>query len=306
MSETAEDAIPSATPYTSDSVPGTVAIIGLGLIGGSLARDLAAAGLRIAGFDSDARSMADAHAAGVLAAMPGETLDGIDDADVVVLAVPVSDAVRLLDEVARRCTRARLVTDVGSTKAAIAEAAATAGLAARFVGGHPLAGDVRAGWSASRPGLFTGARVYLCPTADSRPDAVALAEQLWGTVGAHTERIDADEHDRMLAFTSHLPQLLSTALAAALANHGFGRADLGPGGRGMTRLAGSSPEMWAPIAAANARHIAAALDGLDDVLTRARAALGQGDEPALRHFFAAGQLWTRSTAEQLDRVDDVS
>jgi prephenate dehydratase len=298
MTETGEGAIPPAPPHTSDSGIGTVAIIGLGLIGGSLARDLAAAGLRIAGFDRDARTMADAHAAGVLAATLGESLDGIDDADVVVLAVPVSDAVTLLADVARRCTRARLVTDVGSTKATLAEAAAAAGLAARFVGGHPLAGDDRAGWSASRPGLFAGARVYLCPTAESSPDAVALAEQLWRTVGAHTERRDAGAHDRMLAFTSHLPQLLSTALAAALGRAGIPVGELGPGGRAMTRLAGSSPAMWVPIAAENGPRIAAAFDSLDAVVAPVHEALRHGDHTALRRFFDDGHRWATAAIER--------
>jgi prephenate dehydratase len=298
MSEAGHGAVPPAAPHARDAGIGTVAIIGLGLIGGSLARDLAAAGLRIVGFDRDTRTLADAHAAGLFAATThGDTLDGIEDADVVVLAVPVSAAVTLLAEVARRCTRARLVTDVGSTKATMADAAAAAGLAARFVGGHPLAGDDRAGWSAARPGLFVGARVYLCPTAGSRPDAVVLAEQLWGAVGAHTERVDAGEHDRTLAFTSHLPQLLSTALAATLGEAGIRAGELGPGGRAMTRLAGSSAAMWVPIATANGPRIAAALDGLDAVLAHVRKALRRGDDAALHRFFDDGQRWTRPAVE---------
>jgi prephenate dehydratase len=285
---------------------GTVAIIGLGLIGGSLARDLSSAGVRVIGYDRDALTLERAAAAGVVAAPLDESLRGLDEADIIVLAVPVDAARALLDLIRVRAANARLITDVGSTKSAIASVAAAKGVADRFVGAHPLVGDDRAGWVASRTGLFAGARVYLCPTASASRGAVELAERLWRTVGAHTEPIDAHTHDRSLAWISHLPQLLATSLAIALDDAGFRPGDLGPGGRSMTRLAASSPAMWGAIAATNRTLISDALAGLERTLARATATLQRGEPEELEAFFDNGRRWAASTANDGGAARDVA
>lgn len=136
---------------------GSVAILGLGLIGGSLARDLAARGVRVLGWDRDEAVVRAAAEQGIV-----EPLS--DDApEIVVFAVPVIAARELLGELRDELHGARLITDVGSTKRSIVKQAEALGLGARFVGSHPLAGDHRAGWNASRTGLFAGARVFLSP-----------------------------------------------------------------------------------------------------------------------------------------------
>jgi prephenate dehydratase len=285
--------MPSSTPNDRD--PRAVAILGLGLIGGSLARDLAAAGIRVLGYDRDAATLAAALQARVVGQGLGPSLEGIEAADTVVLAVPVDAAPAVLCAAAPRLDRARLVHDVGSTKAGIAAAAEAAGLADRFVGGHPLAGDDRAGWDVSRPGLFRGARTFLCPTGATSPDALARAEGLWSLVGAHTERLDAEAHDRLLAWTSHLPQVVASALAMTLDEAGVPRSELGAGGRGMTRLAASAPELWAGIAAGNATALASALGGLDTVLGRFRRAMTEGDATDLATLFETARAWARGT-----------
>lgn len=264
------------------------AVVGLGLIGGSVARGLAVRGVYVLGYDRDPAMLAEALRDGGI----HEALVDLDAAaDLVVIAVPVSAAAGVLRAIGPGLRAATLITDAGSTKASIVEAAEDAGLGARFVGSHPLAGDHRSGWSASRMGLFVGARVFLSPTTSTAPDALEMAHALWRDLGAATEVVDAIEHDRRLAAISHLPQALATALASLLADEGIGRAGLGPGARDMTRLAGSSPEMWTAIATDNARHLSAAVAAMEERLGALRGALATGDAAWLRRFFEDGNRW---------------
>jgi prephenate dehydrogenase len=266
----------------------SAAVVGLGLIGGSVARDLVERGVRVLGHDRDPATVRDALRDGGIheALAPGL---GAEMADVVVIAVPVTAAPHVLRQL--RLRPGALVTDVGSTKESIVRAAEDAGLGERFVGSHPLAGDHRSGWSASRTGLFRDARVFLTPTSRTTPDAVEQARALWTALGARTEVMGAAEHDRRMAAVSHLPQALATALGSVLADEGLSRADLGPGARDMTRLAGSSPEMWASIAADNARHLSPAVGAMQERLSALRDALDAGDAERLRGFFEEGNRW---------------
>lgn len=271
----------------------TVAIVGLGLIGGSLARDLAVRGSRVLGYDRDPGNLRAALGSGCVHAALDSTLEGVGEADVLILAVPVSAAPSVLTTAAPHLRDIRLVTDAGSTKQKIGEAAGALGIGGRFVGSHPLAGGHQAGWTASRTGFFEDARVFLCATASTNPEVLEFARELWISLGAHPEIIDAAAHDQQLAWTSHLPQVTSTALALALASAGIRPADPGPGGRDMTRLAGSSPEMWTDIARNNAEALSEAILSLEIKLGDMRAALATGDEQAIRRFFTAGHQWSR-------------
>ena len=185
-------------------------VIGLGLIGGSLARDLAALGVRVLAYDRDPVTTEMARAEGVVDQVLDASLAGLHEAEVVVVAVPVS-SLRDALAAALPLARARLITDVGSTKRSAITTAETLGIGERFVGSHPMAGDHRSGWTASRSGLFADARVYLCRTQHTREGAFALAQELWRAIGACPEEIAADAHDHLLAHTSHLPQAVSTA-----------------------------------------------------------------------------------------------
>jgi prephenate dehydrogenase len=269
----------------------TVAIAGLGLIGGSLARDLAARGVRVLGADVDRGTVDAALCEGVLSAALGEDWGGLEDADVFVLAVPVRAAPALLESALPRLDGVRLITDAGSTKTSIVAAARRLGLGATFVGAHPLAGDHRSGWASSRPGSFDGATVYITPTDASTADAVSLARALWTSVGGMVTEIGVDEHDRRLAWTSHLPQVVSSVLAAALAEQGIARGDLGPGGRDVTRLAASSPAMWRDILADNAAAVADAIGAVERRLASIRTAIESGDEAAIRAWLADAKMW---------------
>lgn len=269
----------------------TVAIIGLGLIGGSLARDLAARGIRVLAWDRDAASPQGAFSKGAANDLLVLDPDAPIVADVVVIAVPVLAAAQVLRGLAQHLNGVRLVTDVGSTKASIVRAAEGLGIGARFVGAHPLAGDHRSGWDASRAGLFAGARVFLTPGPSTGDDAVQLATELWTMVDARPEVMDADEHDARLAWTSHLPQAVSTALALTLDQSGIPRSELGRGGRDVTRLAGSNPDVWIDILLDNREALAAALGSMAARLAGLQRAVTTGDRDDLRRLLTQARTW---------------
>ena len=273
------------------SVCESAAIIGLGLVGGSIARDLAARGVRVSGFDTHDGHLATALRERIVHQALDSSFAGVNDVDVVVIAVPVDEAVAILERIAAVEPRARLLTDVGSTKGRIVATARKLGLGDRFVGAHPMAGGHRSGWDASSSGLFDGARVYLCPAFGATDETLKLANAFWEMLGGRPVCIDAEEHDRTLAWTSHLPHVASAAVALALARVGFGRADLGPGGRDITRLAGSSPAMWTAIARENAEENDAALAAAEEEIAGFRRALATSDVNDLRRRFTAAREW---------------
>lgn len=256
-----------------------VGIAGLGLVGGSLARDLLARGVEVTGYDRDPSKVERSPGAGGARFRLVHSAGEVMTAPVVVIAVPVAAALDLLAELAPHVTPAHLVMDVGSTKRDVVARAAALGIGARFIGCHPLAGDHRSGWAASREGLFAGAPVFLCPGREADPAAVARAAALWRALGGRPQLMTPEGHDEHVALISHLPHMLSVALALTLADAGIPRNALGPGGHELTRLAGSSPEMWGDIAAQNRPALVAALVQLENQLCSLRSALETTDAP---------------------------
>lgn len=269
----------------------TAAVLGLGLIGGSLARDLAARGVHVFGWDRDWTAVNAAAEQGI-----AEPLDWDEPVDVVVLAVPVLTAHDVLAYVAKKAAGARLIMDAGSTKSSIVRAAEALGIGERFVGSHPLAGDHRSGWDASRAGLFADARVFLCRTPSATSEAMWLASALWTSVGGRPEVMEAGVHDVRMAWTSHLPQAVSTALALTLAQTGMQRAMMGPGGRDVARLAGSSPGMWADILLDNAEAVGYALTMLQEQIGEISKVVAAGDRADLVRLFEQGRRWHERTS----------
>ena len=273
-------------------IPDTrIAVIGLGLMGGSMARALHVRGVYVLGFDRDGTQLEAALRDGAVREALTSDLKGIAAADVVVLALPVDATIALLPSLAARLTGARLVMDLGSTKRSIVAAADSAGLGTRFVGAHPLTGSHRTGWGASRASLFDDARVFLCPTPSTTDGALQLAISLWRELRAGVEVLDATLHDEQMAWRSHLPHLVSSALAATLREAGIRRSALGPGGRDMTRLVGGSPAMWHPIIEDNAAAIADAMAGFERELRTLREAVLAGDRDAIAAFLQGGVDW---------------
>jgi prephenate dehydrogenase len=253
-----------------------VAILGLGVMGGSLARALC--GLidrpRVRGWSPEADERSAAMAAGALDEAPGTWQEAVRGADLVVLAAPLGASCAALAQVAAAAPADATLTDVASLKAPLARAAQAAGAPHRWVGSHPMAGSEASGFGASRSGLYQDARVWtVAGTGAER--RVAGVHAFWRSVGARPAEIDAGEHDRLMALASHLPQLASNALAAVLMQGGVRPEQLGPGGRDTTRLAGSSAELWkdllgyaSPDLARGLRDLAAEADRLADLLDR--------------------------------------
>jgi prephenate dehydrogenase len=274
------------TPYS----PVAVAVIGLGLMGGSLARELTHRGARILVHDSR-RDVVEAAVESLSAEALDPNLAGVGAAEVVIIATPVDEATKVLDLIAPWISATAVVTDLGSTKESICRHAESVGIGNRFVGSHPLTGDHRSGWSASRLGLFTGAQVFLCPTPTSTSLSLERVRDLWVSVGAACEVLNPTTHDHRMAWASHLPQVASSALALSLRRAGLTPSALGPGGRDMVRLAASSPDVWGAICLENRPFIGDAVDELQRQLADFREALNAGDAPGLRDFFRASRDW---------------
>ena len=239
-----------------------VTVIGLGLIGGSVALGLR----RIGGFHLAAIDRANVLASPMAEQAADERVCS-DDADAVakvldatelaILAVPVGAIVGFLPEALKR---SRFVTDCGSTKAHIAAVAKALPRGSAFVPGHPMTGKPVGGLEHACADLFQGARWLLCP-AGCDPLAVQVVEDVVQALGASTVAIDAQEHDRGVALTSHLPQLFASALAVLAAEYGAWQV-AGPGFASATRVAGGAESMWRDILSTNAPHIACALRAL--------------------------------------------
>ena len=270
----------------------TVAVIGLGMIGGSVARGLAARGIRILGHDTDTSHLDAAIAEGVVSGRLSPDMRDVGDADAVVIAVYGDAALDVLDRLRQSADGLRLITDVGSTKQTIVAAAGRLGLGPQFIGSHPFSGDHRSGWKASRGDLFENEIVYLCPAEGTGQQAIDCARELWAHLRAEPVLMDAAEHDKLLAWTSHLAHVVSATLALTLSGAGISRAQLGRGGRDVTRLAGGSTDVWTAIALDNRVEIEAAIAGMERELSELREALRGGDREALRETLARARDWS--------------
>ncbi|MBY0230245.1 MAG: prephenate dehydrogenase/arogenate dehydrogenase family protein [Gemmataceae bacterium] len=257
----------------------TLGIVGVGLLGGSLALAARARGLgRVLGHDRLPGVMLRAAERGMIE--PRESLAALAaECELVVFCTPVDAIARQVLEAAPHCRPGTVLTDVGSTKAGIVrELAGKLPSGVAFVGGHPLAGSEKHGPEHSRADLFAGRLVLLTP-ADHGMEVV---ERFWHSLGARTEVIGAEEHDRALALTSHLPHLAAAALAGLLPPE-WERVTA-TGFRDATRLAAGSPELWRAIFQANRAPLAEALGKLTERLGLYGDALVAGDGAALERL----------------------
>ena len=261
-----------------------IGIVGLGLIGGSIAlkaRELWPTSLVIGVDDKDVLEMAmRLHAIDVAA----DDLIVLAEADIVVLAAPVKQNIALLEQLDEHVSQPAVVTDTGSTKREIVAAARSLPPRFTFVGGHPLAGAARGGLEHARPDLFVG-RPWLLTAEDAKLSSFISA------LGATPRIVSADAHDKLLAYLSHLPQLTASALMQVVGEH-VGQEGLDLAGRGLadtTRLASSPSDIWSDITATNADEIGAALDDLIALLKALRADLAQGER--LGEVFAEAARW---------------
>jgi len=256
-----------------------VAVVGLGLIGGSAALAFGASA-----FDRDAGVRARAKKRGIAAA---ETLrDAVAGAEVVITAVPTAQTAALLAEIAALAPGA-LLTDTASLKEPIVRAAQGLREGVRFVAGHPMAGSRREGVEAADPDLFRGRPWVLAATARSRADDVARLASLVRSVGARPVELPAERHDRLMTWISHLPHAVAVSLVRAAAPEaGAELASLaGPGLLDTTRIAGRRRELALELALADPEALARAIDAVREELARLASALRAGDADAAGRLF---------------------
>lgn len=269
-----------------------IAVVGLGLLGGSLARAARARGLADAVVGSGRR--AEALAAAVRDGVVDETApveEAVRGADLVVLATPVGAMAGLLGRAAPHLAEGVVVTDVGSVKGPVVETLpGRLPAGAHFVGSHPMAGSHRRGVEHARADLFEGAPCVVTPTADADPAAVAQVEALWRALGAQVVRRTPDAHDAEVAWTSHLPHVLAFAFARALAAAPAGAGELaGSGFRDFTRIAHSDPELWSEILCANRKALSGPLQRAAEELAALARAIESGDADAGERALAAAR-----------------
>lgn len=276
--------------------PRSLAVIGLGAIGGSVAWQARQAGIAsVIGFAPDRSDSVQALKAAAVHDIADSPARAVQGADLVVLAAPPQAIIDLLGAIGKHLAPGALVTDVASIKAQIVAAANEAGLSDRFAGSHPFTGTHLAGWSGARPDRFIGAIVYVCPTGVQGERAAREIMNFWTSVmDAHPVLVDPRVHDAQLAWTSHLPQALASALARALVREPTLRgASFGSGMRDTTRLAASPAEMWVDILLMNRGPVRTALAGLEGELATLRALLEGEDRPGLYAYLEEAALFRR-------------
>lgn len=285
-----------------------LAVIGTGLVGTSVALAARRAGVACAGFDVDAGVLTEASALGAVTAAPSAAA-ALAGAELAVVAVPVGAAAAVVREALAAAEPNATITDVSSTKRALATIDDP-----RFVPGHPVAGGATGGPRRASADLFDGATWFLAPTPATGSESLARVERFVEAVGAHAVRTDAAAHDRLLALTSHLPHALANLLmrrvAEAAANDDAPLAHAGASLREMTRVAGANPSVWADIFVENADEIAAALAGFREEADGLERALGAGDRTAITSSIAAAAAARermlafayRTEAAQLNRI----
>ena len=289
--------MPADGAVTAPAVFERVAIVGTGLIGGSVAAAVRERGLArsVVGFAPDAPQ---AQALGLIDTAAASLLAALDGADVTVLAAPVPVIAELMPTLAAALPAHGVLTDAGSTKGSIV-AAARAGLGdalARYVPAHPIAGSERSGPSAANPQLFDGARVILSPLPETSDQALAAVSAFWTALGARIIEMPVDIHDDLLAAVSHLPHAVAFALALALAR----RPDAneasrlaGAGLRDTSRVAASSSQLWADILLDNRTALDAARSQFDAAWGALSEALVAGDRARVVALLDEASRWRR-------------
>ncbi len=267
-----------------------VAIIGVGLIGGSLGKALKKKGLAKEVVGSSRRKEALAQAVKDQAIDVGthDVKKAVVNADLVVLATPVSVVPAMLSMIAPLLKKSCIVTDVGSTKVSIVTAAHQAlQNPSMFVGSHPLAGSEKKGVEFSSDALFQNSTCIVTPLDETNRSALDRVKRMWAAIGAEVKILSPEEHDKTLAYVSHLPHITAYTLM------GIMKQDIlqyGAGGlKDTTRIAASTPQVWSDICFANGRNIIDAIDDFVHGLSTIRKAISESDEKSLLECFKEGK-----------------
>ena len=285
-----------------------VAVIGVGLIGGSFALALKAEKLcgHVTGVGRSAANMRVAMQRGILDSFETDAAIGVRGADLVLVSAPVAQFEKIFLEIAPNLGSDALVMDAGSTKRDVVAAARKrlGGRIARFVPAHPIAGAEKSGAAAASAELFRHKRVVLTPLPENAPESIEKAAAAWSACGARVSRMSPEEHDQVFAAVSHLPHLLAYALVSDVsarpnAAQLFGYA--AGGFRDFTRIASSHPEMWRDICIANRDQLLVELSSFSGELEKIRKFLENRDEASLEKLFAdaraARERWLKGEYE---------
>jgi prephenate dehydrogenase len=272
--------------------PSSLSVIGLGAIGGSLAWQARLAGVpRVIGFSPSRADAVQALRSSAVTELADSAVKAVRGAELVVLAVPATATLDLIGRLRPALESGAVLTDVCSVKGPVLARAVAEGLGDRFAGGHPLAGTHATGFGAARPDRLRGCVVYVCETG--APGGDRVGRQVMGfweqVLEAQPVLIDPADHDRQLAWTSHLPQAVASALAKTLADRGLAGVSFGSGARDTTRLAGSSPDLWLDILRYNRAEVAHALEATEGGLAELRRLLAADDADGLRAYLTAAQ-----------------
>ena len=265
-----------------------LSVVGLGLLGGSVAKAARAEGLagEVIGVGRRRESLEAALRDRAVDRITTDVAEGVAGSDFCVLAVPVATLKALLPAVWQALPADAVLTDVGSTKSAIVRDAEALGRSAprHFVGSHPMAGSERSGYGISRGDLFKGALVILTPTERSEPQAVKRVSEFWEAVGARVTTMDPETHDRAVAAISHLPHLVADALVDAVLRMDPHFLDVAARGfKDTTRIAASDARVWREIFQENRPALSQALGAFRQALDHLEGLIASGDAAAVEH-----------------------
>ncbi len=295
----------------------TLAIIGVGLIGGSFARAVRSAGLvkHIIGCGREQENLEKALKLDVIDEYSRDIQSAVRDADMIFIATPVGSFQTIFTQLKDVLNKNTIITDGGSTKTSVIKMAeAVFGtVPENFVPGHPVAGTENSGVEASFDSLFKNHRVILTPLPKTSKKAIQIVTQLWHSTGAQVVTMDAQHHDMVLAATSHLPHLLAFSLVNTLTTLDEKQEifDNAAGGfRDFTRIASSDPSMWQDICLANKEALLIHLDHFSSDLAKLRTALEQGDAETLKDIFTRAKQsrddFVRKNSQQNIEAVDLS
>ncbi|SHI58591.1 prephenate dehydrogenase [Malonomonas rubra DSM 5091] len=269
-----------------------LAIIGVGLIGGSLSLALKEAGAvgEVVGCGRGKPNLEKALELGVVDRYSRDPLDAVKDADVIFLATPVKTLATVTEELLPACKPGAIITDGGSVKGAVS--AAIDPLMpdnVYFVPGHPIAGTEKSGAEAAFPTLYRGKRCILTPTENTNADALALVEKMWQIAGSEVVKMSLEKHDRVLAAISHLPHMVAYSLVNAVGSYDHYEENIleysAGGFRDFTRIASSDPTMWRDIAETNRDGLLEMMEQFEKFFAELKTDIAEGSGEKLFEFF---------------------
>ena len=266
-----------------------VTIIGVGLMGGSLGLAIKKnkVAKEVTGLSHRKASLEKALEMKAIDVGQSDVKKSVQSADLIVLATPVDDIIKLLKTISPHVKRGVIITDVGSTKQEIVEAAEEIlPYPGNFIGGHPLVGSEKKGVANAKEDLFEGSMCITTPTKRTSQVSKAKVKQLWTRVGAEVKNLNPADHDDSLAYISHLPHLVAYGIMESMPDKYLDLATKGL--RDTTRVASSSPKMWNDICMSNAKNVVKSLDEMIAFMSQMRIAIISRDEKALtKHFTTA-------------------